>query len=537
MPFNLIIPQSNGTSIDLTLNLGENLFVLGANGTGKSSIMYYFYRNNNANAQWITAHRQTWFTSNFNTLSPEKKRNTEVSIRSTNTHPHARWKDDHPAQRASITIYDLIDAENMRAREITNAVDNNNIDLAKTLSKKDAPIKIINKLLRLSSLPIEITIHQNEQILASKSGSTHYSISELSDGERNAILIAANVLTVKEGTLLLIDEPERHLHRSIISPLLTLLFAERPDCAFVVSTHEVMLPLDNPNARTLLIRNCTFNDSLVTAWDTDLVPSETEIDGGLKREILGARRKVLFIEGTEQSLDKPLYSLIFPNVTIIAKSSCRDVEHAVFGIREADALHWLHAFGIVDSDSRAQEDIDRLKAKGVYAVSVFSVESIYYHPEIQRYVVERHAAVTGENASVRFDNAKRAALAAIIPHVQRLSERVSEKALREEFFSYTPGKAEIIAAAPINVSIDVAKAVTEERNRLQTAINNGDFLDIVTRYPIRETSALAEIAGKLGFRGREQYEGAVLKLLVDDDKALMFVKSLFGTLGTDIDAA
>ena len=67
------------------------------------------------------------------------------------------------------------------------------------------------------------------------------------------------------------------------------------------------------------------------------------------------------------------------------------------------------------------KDISDLKAKGIYAVSVFSVESIYYHPEIQRRVVERHAGVTGEDANERLDRAKAAAIAAILQHVQRMS--------------------------------------------------------------------------------------------------------------------
>ena len=112
------------------------------------------------------------------------------------------------------------------------------------------------------------------------------------------------------------------------------------------------------------MRGCTFANSSITSWDTDLVSPETKIDDDLKKDILGARRKLLFIEGTEQSLDKPLYALVFPNVSIVAKSSCRDVEHAVSGIREANDLHWLHAFGIVDNDRRTQDDIDRLKRKG-----------------------------------------------------------------------------------------------------------------------------------------------------------------------------
>lgn len=536
MSFHLLIPKSGGEPLEFDVNVGETLFILGANGTGKSSIMHRFYSAHHSNARRISAHRQTWFSSNAITLSPEQKRNTESNIQGSDTNPQARWKDDYSAQRASIAIYDLIDAENVRARSIAGAVDGNNIELAKTLSKKDAPIKIINELLRLSNIPIEISVRENEQVVASKSGSTPYSVAELSDGERNAILIAANVLTVKAGTLILIDEPERHLHRSIISPLLTLLFAKRSDCGFIISTHDVMLPLDNPHARTLLIRDCTYAGSSVTAWDADLVPPESEIDDDLKRDILGSRRKLLFIEGNEQSLDKPLYSLVFPNVSVVAKSNCRDVEHAVAGIRDAGDLHWLHAFGIVDNDSRTQEDIDRLKAKGVYAVSVFSVESIYYHPDIQRRIAERYAAVTGEDATARLANAHKAAIDAITPHVRRLSERVIEHTIRKEIFNNLPQRKEIAAAEPINISINVAEFLTTECGRLQEYLNAFNLSTIIARYPIRETPALTEIANKLGFQNRAQYEGAVRKLLMDDNEALTFVKSLFGTLEADINA-
>jgi ABC-type lipoprotein export system ATPase subunit len=537
VPFDLTIPRSTGEPLNLTVNVGENLFILGANGTGKSSLMQQLYRPHFANAQWISAHRQTWFSSNAMTLSPQEKRNFESHIRSRDTSLESRWKDDYATQRASIAIYDLIDAENVRARSIAGAVDGNNIDLAKTLAKKNAPIKIINELLRLSNIPIEISVRESDQVVASKCGGIPYSIAELSDGERNALLIAANVLTVKNGTLVLVDEPERHLHRSIISPLLTLLFSKRDDCAFIVSTHDVMLPLDNPSARTLLIRGCTYVEPSICGWDADLVPPETEIDDDLKKDILGARRKLLFIEGTERSLDKPLYSLVFPNVSIVAKSSCRDVEHAVCSIRDSDDFHWLHAFGIIDNDRRTEADINRLKGKGIYALSVFSVESIYYHPCIQCLVAQRHAAVTGDDASTRLANAKTAAIDAIKPHIQRLSERTAEKAIREEIFRHLPTRAEIAAGAPKNIYIDVARLVTEERERLQDAVNAGNLAEIISQYPVHETPALDKIAKALGFQNREQYEGAVRKLLMDDNEAVTFVKSLFGTLESNIEAA
>jgi ABC-type Mn2+/Zn2+ transport system ATPase subunit len=537
MSFNFSIPEPNGTQLALTLDIGQCIFVLGANGTGKSSLMHRFYSAYHATAQRISAHRQTWFSSSSVTLSPEQKRSTETNISNSDTNAQSRWKDDYAAQRANIAIYDLIDAENVRARTIAGAVDCGDIELAKTLSKKDAPIKVINELLRLSNIPIEISVKQNEQVLASKSGSPPYSVAELSDGERNALLIAASVLTVTPGTLLLIDEPERHLHRSIISPLLTLLFAKRPDCAFIVSTHDVMLPLDNPNARTMLIRGCTYNGSSVTSWDADLIPSESNIDEALKKDILGSRRTLIFIEGDDRSLDQPLYSLLFPNVTVVAKSSCRDVDHAVSGIRSATDLHWLRAFGIVDNDRRTPEDIDRLKVKGIYAVSVYSVESLYYHPEIQRKVADRHALVTGENAETLVDAAKNAALVAVNPHKKRLSERAVEKTLRDELDKHWPKQTEISEGKPINITIDVSVIVTEEISTITSAITEGNLEKIISRYPIRETPLLTEVARKLGFQTRDQYEKEVRKLLMDDISALEFVKSQFGTLAVDLACA
>lgn len=536
VPFNLIIPRSAGEALNLTVNVGETLFLLGANGTGKSSLMQLLYSPHHANARRISAHRQSWFPSNVMSLSPQQKRDIENSIRGGDASLESRWKDDYSAYRANIAIYDLIDAENVRARSIAGAVDDNNIDLAKTFSKQDAPIKIINELLRLSNIPIDISVRESEQVVASKCGGIPYSIAELSDGERNALLIAANVLTAKSGTLVLIDEPERHLHRSIISPLLTLLFSKRDDCAFIVSTHDVMLPLDNPSARTLLIRGCTYAGSSVSGWDADLLPPETEIDDDLKKDILGGRRKLLFIEGTERSLDKPLYSLVFPSVSVVAKSSCRDVENVVSSIRDSGDLHWLHAFGIIDNDRRTETDINRLKGKGIYALSVFSVESIYYHPYVQGLVAQRHAAVTGDDASTRIANAKTAAIEAIEAHVQRLSERAVERTLREEVFRHLPRREEIAAGTPININIDVANAVTAEHKRLKDALSAGNLAEIISQYPIRETPALDKIAKELGFQKREQYEGAVRKLLMDDNEALIFVKSLFGTLVSDIEA-
>lgn len=537
MSFELTIPRNGAAPFRHTITTGESMFLLGANGTGKSSLMHHLYRANAAKARRITAHRQTWFESNSIAFSPQQRQAAETEADWFDSRLASRWSDGHGYPRVNMAIYDLFDAENTIGREMLRALRTNNSTRINELRNKASPINAINELLRISNIPITISIQENGDVVANKNSGPPFSIAELSDGERNAILIAANVLTAKPDTLLLIDEPERHLHRSIISPLISSLIANRPDCAFIVSTHEVMLPLDNRNARTLLIRGCAYNGSSVTGWDVDLVSAASEIDDDLKRDILGARRKILFVEGTQQSLDKPLYSLIFPDVSVIAKGNCRDVQHAVRSIRDTDQLVWLEAFGLIDNDQRPATEVEELEDHGVYALSVYSVESVYYHPEIQRRVAERHAGTTGDDPEAGIAAARAAALKAICPHIQRLAERAAERRVREAYFAKIPGKEQISAAQQVYVSIDVPTIVQEQDRRLRDAHAAHDLETIIAHYPVRDTPALDEIARKLGFTGRQQYAGAVRKLLMDDADALAFARSLFGTLPDDLAAS
>jgi ABC-type Mn2+/Zn2+ transport system ATPase subunit len=533
MPFTLTIQTGATSPLQLDLSEGQTLFLVGANGTGKSSLMHQLYTPHHGNARRISAHRQTWFDSNSLAFSPEQRRQTEVNVRGYDTNAQSRWRDSYSAQRANIAIYDLIDAENVRARAITKAVDSSDFDLARALAKQQAPLNRINDLLRLSNIPIEISVQANEQVLASRRGSPTYSVAELSDGERNALIIAANVLTVPAGTLILIDEPERHLHRSIISPLLTLLFSQRADCAFVVSTHDVMLPIDNPTARTLLVRGCHYEGSTARRWDVDLLPA-VDIDEALKIDILGARRRILFVEGSHESLDAPLYALLFPSTTVVAKQSCRDVIQAVKGIRGSQSLHWLQAFGLIDNDRRSSEEVAALQSHGVYAITMFSVESVYFHPIIQRHLAERQEALTGRSATSCLGEASAAALEAIRSHAERLARRGIERAVRQEVESQLPTSKDIALAGTFSISIDLQSKLADERAAIDARISEADLLGLLQLYPVRETPALAETARHLGFQGRAQYEDAVRKLLLDSPDILSQCRSWFGRLADEL---
>lgn len=442
--------------------------------------------------------------------------------------------DEYSQQRAQMAIYDLVNSENMRAREIARAFDEKRMDEVEKLSAQGGVFATLNRLLRLANLDIVLSVEANDEIMATRNGSTPYSISKLSDGERNAILIAANVLTVPAGTLLLIDEPERHLHRSIVSPLLSLLLKERPECAFVVSTHEPLLPVDNPGSKVLLTRACVYQGDTVASYDIDLVENTAVIDDDLKRTILGERRKIVFVEGVEHSLDKPLYSLLFPNASIVAKANCREVENAVVGIKGAAELHWVKAFGLVDNDSSEPERIADLQAKGVIPLNVYSVESIYYHPEVQQLAGEKLAAVVGGNLAEKLDEAKSAAMKSVRDSAKHLSARIAERSARAQVFSLLPQKGEVAAGGKRTAEIDFTKCAEEEAARIKVMIDASDFVGVLQRYPIRESPALDAIAKALNFASRGQYEAAVRNLLVHDHEAVKRVRALLGSLPPDL---
>lgn len=534
MSFSLPVALASGGQMNIELEAGQTLFALGANGTGKSSLLQRFSAYQHGKSRRISASRQTWFQSSAIEFSPSQKHQLEQQARNWDNNTQSRWMEQNASQRSGLTLYDLIDAENVDARAISGALRSGRREEAEALARETAPIEKINELLALSNIPIKIAVEGGDRLIASKNGGASYGAAELSDGERNALLIAADVLTAKSGTLLIIDEPERHLHRSIISPLLTQLFSYRKDCAFVVATHDLMLPIDNPVARILLVRSCSYLGQNPSGWDIDLLPANADVDEDLKKDIVGSRRKIVFVEGSDSSLDKPLYSVLFPAVSVRPKGSSRDVEQAVLGVRSSQALHWVHAWGVIDNDGRDPDLIAALKETGIFALPFHSIESIYYHPDLIAAVAGRHAKLVGGSGPQNAHNAIRAALNVVGPHLPRLAARAVEKGIRHSILSKLPTLREVERKQLVNIMVDVAALVEAETAQLTAATHSDDWLRILTRCPIRETPALDAIVRAVGLRDRQQYESAVVQLLMEDAEALSGARALFGGLAEEL---
>lgn len=525
------IQTSNNGVLNIPLIQGQAVFVLGANGVGKSTLMHNIFTQNRQKAKRILAHRRTWFTSNAMNMTAQHKKETEQYMTNSDVNIQSRWRDDYSEQRSSISIFDLINSENIRARDIARAVDEDNIESAKKLSNAQAPIQAINELLAISNIPIVISLEKDEQLFASKNGSAPYSIAELSDGERNALLIATDVLTSDLNSLIIIDEPERHLHRSIISPLLSSLFAKRKDCSFVVSTHDVLLPTDNDNSKTLLLRDCTWNGKNIKSWDADLIENNNHIPDIVKQEILGSKRKILFVEGDSRSLDKQIYQLIFPTVTVQPLGDCGQIERAIEGIIQTDGFHWLNAFGLVDADDRTPEQIEQLKEKGIVCLPCYSVESLYYNTDIIRHVAKRYSEIIEKSEQELYETAISRIIPSLLAHKERLCARLSERNVRKQVMSSLPKHRDIIQKGRFEINLNLADFLIQEEQIFNTLIARQDLNGLIERYPIRETPVINEIANAFGLE-RKIYEGVVRKLVIEKVEVLTMFKIKLNDLTT-----
>ncbi|MCY4239749.1 MAG: AAA family ATPase [Rhodospirillaceae bacterium] len=534
MTFDLSFPTEANQVHPLRLHVGETLFVLGANGTGKSSLMFRFNAQNRGHARKVSAHRQTWMQSDALDLTPSDKLQTEQNIRNQDQNDQSRYRDPYAAQRASIAVFELVDAENRRARAMASAYDDGRMDDLATEAEADSPITVINELLRESHIPIKISIRDNEQVTASKNGGPEYGAAQLSDGERNVLLISANVLTAPPGSLLLIDEPERHLHRSIIAPLLGALFEQRNDCGFVISTHDVELALESRESRVLLLRSCAFDGPVPRTWEADELAAGAPPDDGLKRDILGSRRRILFVEGTDWSIDKPLYSLIFPMVSVVPKGSRAEVEQAVAGSRAAETLHWLRAYGIVDGDGMDADQITAWRERGVYTLPYYSAEAVYFHPTVIARVASRQSSVLGTDEGILVSAATEAGVAAVRDHTERLSEKAAKKAVRRAVLERIPNDDELLAGNDLRIDNHAGTIRAAMKRELDAAVDRNDWEAILRMCPVRESAALDRVSTALKFARRANYLAAVRHLLGEDANALSDIRALFGDLSSEI---
>jgi predicted ATPase len=508
---------------------GRPTFILGRNGTGKSALVHHFV-NQVAKSIYLPGSRPNYFDNESLQMTPATRRQFDIHSVGWDRQPQTRYRPISGTQRNEKAVHDLLSSEMQFKVDAANdikAFGQASSAIAK-LQSDQSPIDRVNNLLRQAGIPTSLVVHEGE--LMAQRNSPPFSIAKMSDGERAALIIAAEVVAAPPLAIFLVDEPELHLHRSIVVPLLGALLRERADCAFVVSTHELELPSANEEGIAVLTRSCAWEGDHALWWDIDIFPLTAALPEELRTDLLGSRRKILFIEGSQTSLDQPLYALLYPEISVRPRETARDVRHTVVALNAVTGIHRASVYGLIDNDTLSDSRIEELKQDGIFALPVASVEALYYCEEALTAVAQQQALTFGSDASQIVKAAKSAALSAIKQNdVQHLAARVAELKLRDAVYTAMPTRDRIkTEKGPLTVKVN-STYQTENKN-ISALIDDGDLANLIAHYPIRETGALTALAIALSFRGRLDYEKAFLARVAADTSLRSALMAKLGEL-------
>lgn len=532
--FDFSFIKNDHSNETISVRCGEITFLVGGNGAGKSSLVNKIYRkHSDDNSVYVVAHRKNSFNRDIVDYSNADYKSALGRVLNDSKSDTSRYRTSWEDDRTALPIVRL------KNKATSHAV--KSLQHLKSGGKSeelilDDEIDLVNNIFKNSGFNLKFIIDEESNLMVSNFNyepARKYPLSQMSDGEKSALIICCEILCANSGALIILDEPERHLHKRIVSLLLSNLIESRRDCAFVISTHELTLPSFFKDSTVVSINSCIYENNNPIQWNVTVIKKYDETLNGLdeqvKADILGARNNMLFVEGTQSSLDAELYGALFDNVSVISKEKCDLVEQAVKGLRNNTAAHWVNAIGIIDNDNKVPSQIENLNSNFVFSLSVHSIESIYYHPKMIKWVLY---SVKDTNLTSTVDECF-SKVCEIIRHAleekkENLCCRAIEKRIRAEVMSSIPTQREIREGGTYNKEINFTSFLNDEIIYFDSLMNASDFDSLVGRYPIRETNLLTPVAKQCGFIDKKRYELNVIRVIKNNSDARNFVLSLLG---------
>ncbi|MDF2858277.1 MAG: hypothetical protein K0Q87_4128, partial [Neobacillus sp.] len=358
----------------------NQIVVIGANGSGKTRFGSNIEQRYNQVTHRISAQKSLSMPDFVSTKSREVAEgeflyggwdNNNSDWYKTNGWLHSRWGN-------KINTFLLDDYEKLMVLLHTEEYEES------LLFKENGGIKPDTKLDKIQNIWEIVLPHRK---LRKKAGlietyptgkeANSYNASQMSDGERVIFYLIGEVVCAPSNSIIIIDEPEMHIHRSLVKNLFDLIEIERPDCSFVYLTHDIDFAFTRQNAVKIWTKS--YENEI---WDYEILEEETPIPEQLYLEVLGSRKSILFLEGESSSVDYKLYEQVFSEFTIIPLGSCEKVIQTVKSFNEQNGFHHLHASGIIDRDRRPYSDLIKLNTKNIWVLDVAEAENLLLEENI-----------------------------------------------------------------------------------------------------------------------------------------------------------
>lgn len=238
-----------------------------------------------------------------------------------------------------------------------------------SISTKRA-IDIFNSL----GLERQLIITENGELkLACEDGNT-YSLSSGSDGEKSIVFLILALVSVPENAFVFIDEPENHLNGSLMQSVFDKLEKERQDVKFIYATHNIHFIESRNNVELIYLDKSKNTNKIVFRK----MEQFKDVPVDLIFNIEGTNNDVLLCEGEgQESQDYNLYSILFPNYTIIPSGGCEKVILQTNLFNKNSTILRKKAFGIIDYDFLDEEYINKLKKENIICLNVNEIENCF----------------------------------------------------------------------------------------------------------------------------------------------------------------
>ncbi|HEY0149222.1 MAG TPA: DUF4435 domain-containing protein [Allosphingosinicella sp.] len=529
---------------------GSTTVFLGANGGGKSRLGAYIEKQvGSVPTHRIAAQRALQFKHRldpldlesaeeklFYGLSKREHPTLDAAIIANLRHGH-RWGnrpethllEDYDALLQALFAEERLSAVQYRQKALagsTEAVPATKLDRLKSIWEHLLPHRTL--LVgdgTISVRPVDATTPSASPEVKSgdDNASNIYNAAELSDGERVILYLIGQALLVRPNCLLIVDEPELHVHKTLMTQLWDSIEAVRPDCAFVYITHDLEFAVSRTGAQKFALHG--YNSDPIR-WDITPVP---DVDGALPEEIVcrivGSRRSVLFVEGDSASPDVGLYRRVYSNHTVIPVGGCEAVIGSVASFRTSTQLHRVRARGLVDRDDRTESQVQYLRELDVFTTPVSEIENLFLLPDVFKALArtlghEEHAA---QDLADRLSKNICAAAASDIDafayrHMKRQLDR-RLKALNLE--GSTPASVREHLQTAI-AELDPVALNHEAATRLSTAAEEGDVEKVLSLYDNKALFADAAVLLSMNKKGLQEHIGRMLKAEIGEG----FVRSV-----------
>lgn len=401
MSFTIILPNKTGQPRQQTIQTENNIVLVGANGAGKTRLGVWMEQQlqNNIIVHRISAQKALNIPdyANIKTLEQAEKELLYGDAES----PNLLWVKSQYRWGGNPTTFLLNDFDKLLSLLFAKSSERDRIHTAQTKETQayipvpDAPIDIIIKLWT-ELMPHRIISFIDGKVLIKKAGSDNYHGKEMSDGERVVLYLIGQCLCAPDNSIIIIDEPEVHIHKSIVSKLWNKIEELCPAKLLIYITHDLEFASSRSDALKLWVKSYHGNST----WEWDEIPEEDNLPENLLLEIIGNRKNIIFCEGEKESLDTGVYQLAYPNFHIIPRGNGEKVIEATKALRNNPHLHHLNAFGITDSDYKEEDEKKALLENGVYTLSVAKVESLFCIEPILRIIAE-HLAINPDDVVIQ----------------------------------------------------------------------------------------------------------------------------------------